>query len=201
MVVLWLRGLPVNSTPSASVVVTLSPMGSPHMWGIPGNEAADCAAKEAHDARTAVSDAVCTADVARLLVARHTRGRHADPRVPAGNAPRLLPLRGLSRADLRLLLRLRIGCHRAAERLHRLTGRGSPYCADCGDREPLEHLLLHCTALDASRTPMLAEYARLGLPRTTAKHLLFPDCGRDSVKRALSALLVFLDDSGLRERI
>ncbi|KAL1471664.1 hypothetical protein MTO96_039806 [Rhipicephalus appendiculatus] len=113
MVVLWLRGLLVNSTSSASAVVTFVSDGFPHMWGIPGNEAADCAAKEAHDASTAVSDD-------------------------------------------------------------------------------------HCTALDASRTPMLAEYARLRLPRTTAKHLLFPDCGRDSVKRALSALLVFLDDSGLR---
>ncbi|KAL1480607.1 hypothetical protein MTO96_050886 [Rhipicephalus appendiculatus] len=71
---------------------------------------------------------------------------------------------------------------RAADRLHRLTGRGSPYCADCGDRESLDHLLLHCTALNASRTPMLAQYARLGLPLTTAQHLLFPHSGRDSVQ-------------------
>ncbi|KAL1416418.1 hypothetical protein MTO96_027981 [Rhipicephalus appendiculatus] len=110
--------------------------------------------------------------------------------------PATLP--GLSRADLRLLLRLRIGCHRAAERLHRLTGRGSPYCADCGDRESLEHLLLHCTALNASRIPNTPGLVFLGPLQSTCSS---PHCGRDSVKRALSALLVFLDDSGVRERV
>ncbi|KAL1433851.1 hypothetical protein MTO96_012190 [Rhipicephalus appendiculatus] len=145
-------------------------------------------------------DAPFEEDVGRLLVAQHIRGRRPYHRVAAGNSVRLLPLRGLSRADLCLLLRLIICCHRAAERIHRLTGRGSPYCADCGDPESLAYLLLHRTALYASTSPMVAGFARLGLPRSSTKHLLFPECGRGNVKPAFSVLLVFLDDSGLRER-
>ncbi|KAH7968765.1 hypothetical protein HPB52_011170 [Rhipicephalus sanguineus] len=116
-----------------------------------------------------------------------THGQHLSPVTFASNT--------------RMLVLLRIGCHRAAERLHRLSGRGSPYCSDCGDTETLQHLLLHCPAADTSRTPMLAVYARLGLPRTSATYLLFPGGNRDSVKWALSALLDFLDGSGLRNRI
>ncbi|XP_037501543.1 uncharacterized protein LOC119375437 [Rhipicephalus sanguineus] len=173
----------------------------PSHVGIPGNEDADRAAKEAHDPSNEFTDFVSSADVGRLLVTRYVRGKHPDPRVASGNAPRRLPPKGLSRRDLRLLLRLRIGCHYAAERKHRLSGQGSPYCADCGKLETLQHLLLHCTALDASRKTMLDVYARLGLPRSCDKDLLFPECRGDLVKQALSALLEFIDGSGLRDRV
>lgn len=173
----------------------------PSHVGIPGNEAADRAAREAHDPSMAITNFVSSADVGKLLVARYTRERHPDPRVAAGKPPRRLPLRGLSRADRGLLLRLRIGCHHAAERMHRLTGRGSPYCPDCGDTETAEHLLLHCPAFDASRLTMLAVYGRLGLPRATTQQLLFPECCREHLKRALSALLEFISGTALRDRL
>ncbi|KAH7975755.1 hypothetical protein HPB52_004926 [Rhipicephalus sanguineus] len=86
---------------------------------IPGNEAYDRASKEAHDPSTAVTDFVSNADVGRL-VARYVCERHPDPHVAAGKPPRRLPLRGLSRTDWRLLLRLRIRCQYAAEGIHRL---------------------------------------------------------------------------------
>ncbi|KAL1444794.1 hypothetical protein MTO96_045400, partial [Rhipicephalus appendiculatus] len=76
-----------------------------------------------------------------------------------------------------------------------------PYCIDCGDSETLDHLLLECPAGDASRQVMLAVYGELGLPRATSQHLLFPACCREQIKRARSALLDFVDGSGLRERI
>ncbi|KAL1470941.1 hypothetical protein MTO96_040176 [Rhipicephalus appendiculatus] len=84
---------------------------------------------------------------------------------------------------------------------HRHSGRGSPYCIDCGDSETLDHLLLECPAGDVSRQVMLAVYGELGLPRATSQNLLFPACRREHIKRALSALLDFVDGSGLRERI
>ncbi|KAH7969795.1 hypothetical protein HPB52_021953 [Rhipicephalus sanguineus] len=155
----------------------------------------------AHHPSTAVTDFVCTADVGRLLVARYVRERHPDPRVAAGKLPRRLPLRGLSRADRGTLLRLRIGCHRAAERMHRLSGRGSPYCVDCGDMETLEHLLLRCPAFDADRAALLDVYGRLGLPRCTTSELLFPECRREHIKRALSALLDLITGTALRARL
>ncbi|KAH7973161.1 hypothetical protein HPB52_022167 [Rhipicephalus sanguineus] len=122
----------------------------------------------------------------------------SSPAMFAANIP-ILGWRPAMPHDLRLLLRLRFGCHYAAVRKHRLSGQGSPYCADCGELETLEHLLLHSTALDASRNTMLDVYARLGLPRSCDKDLLFPECRSDHVKWALSALLVFIDGNGLRE--
>ncbi|KAL1473373.1 hypothetical protein MTO96_038733 [Rhipicephalus appendiculatus] len=133
-------------------------------------------AKQAHSPETAVCDFIHPGDVDRLLIARYIRKRHPDARVAAGKCPRPLPLRGLPRADRALLLRLRIGCHHAAERMHRLTGRGSPFCADCGDTETLDHLLLHCSASSGARIKLLAAYAKHGLPRARAEHLLFPHC-------------------------
>ncbi|KAL1478664.1 hypothetical protein MTO96_034922 [Rhipicephalus appendiculatus] len=158
-------------------------------------------AKQAHSPETAVCDFINPGDVDRLLIARYIRKRHPDARVAAGKCPRPLPLRGLPRADRALLLRLRIGCHHAAERMHRLTGRGSPFCADCGDTETLDHLLLHCSASSGARIKLLAAYAKHGLPRATAEHLLFPHCRQGDTKRVLSALLDFLEAAGLRHRL
>ncbi|KAH7947524.1 hypothetical protein HPB52_012646 [Rhipicephalus sanguineus] len=52
----------------------------PSHVGIPGNEAADRAAKAAHDPGTVITDFVSSADVGRLLVARHVREQHPDAR-------------------------------------------------------------------------------------------------------------------------
>ncbi|KAL1478334.1 hypothetical protein MTO96_035093 [Rhipicephalus appendiculatus] len=48
---------------------------------------------------------------------------------------------------------------------------------------------------------VLAVYGELGLPRAMSQNPLFPACRREHIKRALSALLDFVDGSGLRERI
>ncbi|KAH6921749.1 hypothetical protein HPB50_004492 [Hyalomma asiaticum] len=119
--------------------------------------------------------------------------------VELAKGPRPLPDKGLARRDRSLLLRLRIGCYRTAERLHRLTGGGSPLCADCAEEETLEHLLLKCPGADNQRRVLLATYGRLGLPRTTVEHLLFPACAKTSAVRAFAALLEF-EAAGLRGR-
>lgn len=113
----------------------------PSHIGIPGNEAADCAARDAHDPDTGVTNFVCSADAGRLLTARYVRERHPDPRVAAGKPPRRLPLKGLPRRDRGFLLRLRTGDNYTAERKHRHSGRGSPFCMDCDNLDTLDHFI------------------------------------------------------------
>ncbi|KAL1477243.1 hypothetical protein MTO96_035895 [Rhipicephalus appendiculatus] len=56
--------------------------------------------------------------------------------------------------------------------------------------------------LQAGQEPnFLAAYAKHGLPRATAEHLLFPHCRQGDTKRVLSALLDFLEAAGLRHRL
>ncbi|KAH6924596.1 hypothetical protein HPB50_019813 [Hyalomma asiaticum] len=143
---------------------------------------------------------VTKTDVARIYISHSTRELHPDTCVAAGNGPRPLPDKGRARRDRSLLLRLRIGCYRTAERLHRLTGRGSPFCADCAGEETLEHLL-RCPNADAQRQVLLAAYRRLGLPRSSVEHLLFPACARSSAGRALTALLECIEAARLRGRL
>ncbi|KAL1475406.1 hypothetical protein MTO96_037313 [Rhipicephalus appendiculatus] len=83
---------------------------------------------------------------------------------PQGIPPRPLPRTGLSRHARAFLLRLRTDCSRTAERLFRLSGNGSPSCAQCPAEETLEHILLQCPGYDDQRHQLLGVYGRLGLP-------------------------------------
>ncbi|KAL1468743.1 hypothetical protein MTO96_041279, partial [Rhipicephalus appendiculatus] len=82
-----------------------------------------------------------------------------------GIPPRPLPRTGLSRRARAFLLRLRTDSCRTAEgRLFRLSGEGSPSCAQCPAEETLEHILLQCPGYDDQRRRLLGVYGRLGLP-------------------------------------
>ncbi|XP_037577007.1 uncharacterized protein LOC119459265 [Dermacentor silvarum] len=173
----------------------------PSHVGLPGNEEADRLAKEAHTLPVPRSLLVTPFDVARHTVAGYLRSWHPDPRVAAGSPPKLLPRRGLGRRDRALLLRLRIGCCRTAERVHRLSGLGSPYCDSCSGVETLDHVLLQCPAYAAERGPLLAAYRRLGIPSDSARGLLFPATHPSIAKRAYAALLEYLEDTNLCQRL
>ncbi|XP_037576983.1 uncharacterized protein LOC119459237 [Dermacentor silvarum] len=173
----------------------------PSHVGLPGNEEADRLAKEAHTLPVPRSLLVTPFDVARHTVAGYLRSRHPDPRVAAGSPPKLLPRRGLCRRDRALLLRLRIGCCRTAERVHRLSGLGSPYCDSCSGVESLDHVLLQCPAYAAERGPLLAAYRRLGIPSDSARGLLFPATHPSIARRAYAALLEYLEDTNLCQRL
>ncbi|KAH7982614.1 hypothetical protein HPB52_006120 [Rhipicephalus sanguineus] len=62
--------------------------------------------------------------------------------------------------------------------------------------------MLRCLAValafDADRAALLDVYGRLGLPRSTTSELLFPECRREHIKRALSALLDFITGTAPR---
>ncbi|XP_049522641.1 uncharacterized protein LOC125945107 [Dermacentor silvarum] len=173
----------------------------PSHVGLPGNEEADRLAKEAHTLPVPRSLLVTPFDVARHTVAGYLRSHHPDPRVAAGSPPKLLPRRGLGRRDRALLLRLRIGCCRTAERVHRLSGLGSPYCDSCSGVESLDHVLLQCPAYAAERGPLLAAYRRLGIPSDSARGLLFPATHPSIARRAYAALLEYLEDTNLCQRL
>ncbi|XP_037564908.1 uncharacterized protein LOC119444609 [Dermacentor silvarum] len=173
----------------------------PSHIGLQGNEEADRLAKEAHSSSVPLSRFVTRFDVARHSVAGYVRTQHPDPRVAGGIPPRLLPRRGLSRRDRALILRLRIGCARTAERLHRLTGEGSPSCGECADVETVEHALLQCPARASERDALVAAYHRLGLPADTTRQLLFPATHPSIARHAFASLLVYLEDADLRSRL
>ncbi|KAH6923334.1 hypothetical protein HPB50_000419 [Hyalomma asiaticum] len=173
---------------------TISLHWIPSHVGLPGNEAADALAKEAHAKNSPLSSAVTAGDFTRIRLLRHLRTYHPDKRIALGSPPRPLPQSRLERRATSLLLCLRVGCHRTAARLFRQGRTPSPNCSSCGEEETLEHLLLRCPAHSLHRLDMLRVYRNMGLPCATQEHLLFPGSHQE---QALRSLLGFLDASGL----
>ncbi|KAL1466561.1 hypothetical protein MTO96_042647 [Rhipicephalus appendiculatus] len=106
-----------------------------------------------------------------MYVSLGVRALHPDSRVATGNPPRPLPRAGLGRRARAFLLRPRTDCNRTAERLFRLTGNGSPSCAQCPVEETLEHILLQCPGYDDQRRQLFGVYGRLGLPHVSLDDL------------------------------
>ncbi|KAH8021312.1 hypothetical protein HPB51_014981 [Rhipicephalus microplus] len=169
--------------------------------GISGNKAADELAKEAHSPGTPVTTAVSTFDVARLRTRCFVTARHPDPRVVAGQPPRPLPKTGFSREERALLLRLRIGCYRSAERVHRQSGRGDPNCRHCPQPKTLHHIIFKCEEYSNARRSLLDAYSKLGLSTSPVEVILFSRAHACLVKRAQAALIAFLKTSALFERL
>lgn len=118
-----------------------------------------------------MSEAIRPLDVARYLSRRDLQAIHPDSRVASGKPPHVLLSRGLTRADPALLLHLRIGCHRCAERSHRLGIASSPACPHCPAIETLAHALCECPQHSQARSALRASYAKLGLPSCTSTNL------------------------------
>ncbi|KAL1478731.1 hypothetical protein MTO96_034879 [Rhipicephalus appendiculatus] len=95
---------------------------------------------------------------------------------PQGIPPRPLPRAGLGRRARAFLLRLRTDCARTAERLFRLSGNGSPSCAQCPAEETLEHILLQCPGYDDQRRQLFGVYGRLGLPHDNVDYVIKAAC-------------------------
>lgn len=168
---------------------------------IRGNEEADCLAKSAHHPSTSMSEVIRPLDAARHLIRRDLQAMHPDPRVASGKPPCPLPSRGLARADRALLLGLRIGCHRCAERKHRLGIACSPSCPHCPAIETLAHALCEFPEHAQARTVLKTSYGKLRLPSSTPSNLLFPDCRLSLRESAFRAILNFLKDTGLSDRL
>ncbi|KAL3182749.1 hypothetical protein MRX96_029349 [Rhipicephalus microplus] len=74
---------------------------------------------------------------------RHLRACQPDAGVAQGWLVPPLTERGLTRQQRDLLLRLRIGCHKAAARWHRLGLAAMPDCSTCGEGPAFKSLLAY----------------------------------------------------------
>ncbi|KAH7967943.1 hypothetical protein HPB52_004214 [Rhipicephalus sanguineus] len=87
------------------------------------------------------------------------------------------------------------------ERLYRLSGAGDPNCTHCSQPETLEHLLLQCVQYSDERRILVGSYRGQGLASNSVDEFLSPKAHGTIVKRALSALLEFLESCALSERL
>nr|XP_037270260.1 uncharacterized protein LOC119161854 [Rhipicephalus microplus] len=173
----------------------------PSHVGVRGNEAADELARDAHDPSTPTTNFVRDYDVARLIIARHVRALHPDPRTAAGKPVPRLPSTGIGQRARAFLLRIRAGCGRTAQLLSKRRGSGSPLCVQCPAEETVEHILCLCPGYADIRRRLCDNYGKLGLPHVSAEHLLFPSANVATLRRAFYALLDFFGDANLFTRL
>ena len=103
----------------------------------------------------------------------------------------------MDRPTAAVLHRLRTGSAITPAWIHRLHPDSDPNCEACDVPADAEHLLLTCPEHDDERTALLADFSRLGLPSSSLEELVRPRGPAPAKKKALSALLTFLRDSGL----
>lgn len=182
---------------------TLAFQWVPAHSGIVGNERADTLAKNAH-ALPSPTYHLRPFHEARLLIARNIRSRHPDPSTARGTPPIPVPDSRLTRADASLLHRLRTGSAFTRLALHRYGRAGrvdSPECTVCGDPEDITHILLICPEYDAARKVLFATVLKAGGRTATTTCLLFPTGSRRQAWSIFRAVLEFLHQTELAERL
>lgn len=85
--------------------------------------------------------------------------------------------------------------------MHRLTGKKSSSCSHWPQPETSENILLRCSAYTDERRDLIAAYDRQGLTATNVEEILFPKTHTSVIKPVLSALIAFLEDTALHERL
>lgn len=168
--------------------------------GIKGNERADALAAEAH------GDDSPTIFLHRLIEAeRLTKGiiqlRHPDPDVAIRRPPTPVPHSVFKRSDNAMLHRLRANCVITGATLHRWGKVNTPNCETCAAPETIEHLLFLCPQFSDARTKLMYTLRQGGFPRSTLKDLTFPSGPPSKVRQVFTAVLTFLRDTKLIERI
>ncbi|KAG0437467.1 hypothetical protein HPB47_017431, partial [Ixodes persulcatus] len=109
-----------------------------------------------------------------------------------------------SQADASLLYRLWTGSAFTRLALHRYGRAGrvdSPECTVCGDPEDITHILLICPEYDAARKVLFATVLKAGGQTATTTRLLFPTGSRRQAWSIFRAVLEFLHQTELAERL
>lgn len=162
--------------------------------GLDGNERADELAAEAHELPPSATAAQAAADDARLLIQRHLRTKHPDPRLAAGEGPPPVRDSRLSRQLRSAVLRLRVGDEWTAERKHRLGRLASPACPHCrAPVQSLPHVLYECPKFAAGRAELLGVLRGV----RPLQELLWPPGSARERDLVLEALGAYLGTSGL----
>ncbi|KAM7306770.1 uncharacterized protein ISCGN_010436 [Ixodes scapularis] len=171
----------------------------PSHVGISGNETADRLANAAHHIHVPTL-VIPKMYEARLIIHKEIEKLHPDTRVSAGKPPARVPPK-LSRASASLLHRLRTGCAFTAKALHRMDPTINPNCPSCDVPEDQDHLLWTCPTLADKRKSLLDGLRQAGVASATTQDILFPPGSARDVSRTFAAVLKFLEDTSLFDRL
>ncbi|KAM7304738.1 uncharacterized protein ISCGN_014638 [Ixodes scapularis] len=160
--------------------------------GIEGNEQADRLAAAAHLEIPAVPSPA-NPQQAALDVRWYLLNASNEPALPKG------ALSGLSRAAETLVRRLRTNTANTKAFLVKMGKRRMSECSQCDEEETVHHILRVCPAYEAQRTVL---YEQIGMDNPGATvDILFPDGPRRKCQKVFKAVLRFLRDIGLIDRL
>ncbi|XP_040066727.1 uncharacterized protein LOC120840322 [Ixodes scapularis] len=171
----------------------------PSHFSISGNETADRLANAAHHIHVPTL-VIPKMYEARLIIHKEIEKLHPDTRVSTGKPPARVPPK-LSRASASLLHRLCTGCAFTAKALHRMDPTINPNCPSCDVPEDQDHLLWTCPTLADKRKSLLDGLRQAGVASATTQDILFPPGSARDVSRTFAALLKFLEDTSLFDRL
>lgn len=164
--------------------------------GIEGNEKADKLASNAHNLPTSVH---VPEDRKRFyqIINEHIYS------LSIGHSSTTQPCltRNLRRAEATLLFRLRTGCARTGQLLHRWKKRNTDKCPLCDETEDLKHLLEDCRRFEEQRKDLAAELKRHHYIIQDVEEIIYPSGTRARRKSLQRILLNFLRATGLHAQL
>lgn len=182
----------------------------PSHCGIIGNERADHAARSAHTEERHVPIPLSRTDAARklrLLARQCTESQWNEPHLRNTRLYSLDPtlsLRApsqLRRRDATLLYRLWLGVAFTKAYAFRIGMTDTPTCDHCGHEESIGHILCSCPQYSPQRACLSHELDQLDDQPLSEKRILQHRKDLPSQKKAVQALLRFLQSTGLCERL
>ncbi|XP_042149586.1 uncharacterized protein LOC121837825 [Ixodes scapularis] len=178
----------------------------PSHCGVPGNEAADQAAKSGHDNISSISVPYSRTDAGATVFWVGKKIGAALWASPSHHYPRLYnidpelkfrPPRNLTRKTESVLHRIRLGVAFTYKYLHCIGKKPSANCLICEEVESLEHLLCTCTIYDVEREVLTEELSQLDSRPFSLQKILGAWESPEKLADATKYLLRFLRDTQL----
>ncbi|XP_042142899.1 uncharacterized protein LOC121833564 [Ixodes scapularis] len=180
----------------------------PAHCGIQGNEAADRAAKNAHNINTKTAITFTKGDTLKLL--RRTSRKRSEATCYK-DAPQNSHLeridpnlkfwmpRHISRASETLIHRLRLGVPFGQHFLHRIRQVTSPVCTTCDEIDDAEHVLINCRRYTDERDHLREQMSTIDNRPLSLTTLLGPWNTRRTQQTVIGYLVDYLEDTKLSE--